>query len=81
MTDKIKQHPEWAYVEEWFRARVGRLYPASDHLALYRHVEKIALDVVIDEAVEQSARELGYRAGTEVSKLIDENRGFESRQV
>jgi hypothetical protein len=66
---KIKQHPEWAYVEEWFRSRVGRLYPASDHLALYCHVEKIAVDVVVDEAVEQAARELGYRAGESINGI------------
>lgn len=70
MLAKIQQHPEWEFIEEWFRDRVGRLYPASDHSALYRHVERIATDVVIDDLVEQTARELGYEAGKQVSKIL-----------
>lgn len=66
---KIHQHPEWKFVEEWFRDRIGRLYPASDELALYHHIERISVDVVIDELVEQAARDLAYRAGQEISKL------------
>jgi len=66
MIARIHQHPEWKLVEEWFRSRVGRLYPASDELALYQHVEKISLDVVIDEVVEQAARELSFNAGQSI---------------
>lgn len=76
MIAKIHQHPEWELVEKWFKERVGKLYPASDELALYNHIERIAIDVIIDEAVEQAARELGYSAGknaAEISKSIAEN--------
>lgn len=73
MVYEIHQHPEWTFVEEWFKARVGRLYPASDESALYRHVEKIAFDVMIDESVEQAARDLSYRAGQKISELSSSN--------
>lgn len=64
---KIHKHPEWKLVEKWFRDRVGKLYPASDTLALYTHVEKIVIDVVIDEAVVRAAIELGYAIGRSIS--------------
>ena len=77
----VKQHPEWKYVEAWFKDRVGRLYPASDGLALYRHIEKIAVDVTIDEAVEQAARELGYQAGQQVAKEISDESARSEQQI
>lgn len=73
MIYEIHQHPEWEFVEEWFRARVGMLYPASDELALYKHVERIALDVTIDRVVEETARELGFIAGKKISELASSN--------
>lgn len=69
MVYEIHQHPEWEYVEKWFKDRVGKLYPASDESALYHHIERIAFDVLIDELVEKAACDLSYRAGQIVSEL------------
>ena len=62
----IHQHPEWKIVEEWFagRAKLSRKQ-------LHEHVEHIAFDVVIDEAVEQAAKELAYNAGRSIKDLAE----------
>lgn len=37
---------------------------------LYAHVEKIAFDVVIDEVVEQAAKDLAYNAGRSIKDFM-----------
>jgi hypothetical protein len=61
----INQHPEWKIIEAWFEGRAK-----LSGKQLHAHVERIALDVVIDEVVEQAAKELGFRAGQQVSKIL-----------
>lgn len=63
MNAPIHEH-DWSLVEEWFKQRA-----IGSGVFAYHHVEQIAVTKVIDELVEEAAREYGFRFGQNIAKL------------
>jgi hypothetical protein len=58
MKAPIQIHPEWEDIEVWFKRRVAEL-GLTDY-QVFAHIEQLAIEYTIDQAVLKDALELGF---------------------